>query len=282
MATMEEQYLEVMSRILDEGVEQNDRTGTGTIEVWGPQLSCDLADGFPALTTKEVRWPKAIAELAWMMYGFTDTASLHGLGVKYWDKWAKDGELGPIYGAQWRAWRAAGEGGWPATVDQLVNAVHMLRTNPDSRRIIVSAWNAGEIHAMQLPPCHLYYQFNVQRGRLNTMMVQRSADWFLGVPFNIVMYAALTHIIAAVVGLEPGRLVMNFGSAHLYKNHVDQARTQLLRDTRPMPTAALDRTAFVDTEKLCPTEDHLFELFEPKHFALEGYSHHPFIEAPIS
>lgn len=283
--TMEAQYLQVMRQILGSGVEQRDRTGTGTLEVWGPQISCDLADGFPILTTKEVRWRKAIAELAWMMYGHTNTSELHKLGVKYWDKWADEkGDLGPVYGAQWRKWRAAGAGGFDAEIDQLAAAINTLTNNPTCRRIIVSAWNVGEVPDMRLPPCHLYYQFNVQNGRLNTMAVMRSADWFLGVPFNIVMYAALTHIVAYCTDLQPGRLVMNFGSAHLYLNHLDQAREQLTRDPFPMPEARLE--SFFDhpdaLEAAGGDADLLFELFQPKHFELLNYSHHPFIAAEVS
>lgn len=293
LSPMEDQYLGIMEKILYTGTDVPDRTGTGTREIFGPQLHCDLADGFPILTTKEVRWRKAFAELAWMIHGKTNVRDLNALGVGYWDDWAdpETGELGPVYGAQWRSWPSIGDHGCvTGGIDQLSQAVETLKTNPHSRRIIVSAWNPSQLDEMRLPPCHLYYQFNVAGGRLNLMMVQRSADWFLGVPFNICQYAALCHIVARLTDLKPGELIMNFGSAHLYRNHLEQAKEQRSREPHPMPQLKFVDEVEVDEAtakvfdlpevKLLPL--HSLRQFTHKHLVIENYEHHPAIKAPIS
>ena len=266
----ETQYLAVMREILHNGVDQFDRTGTGTREIWAPTIRADLAAGFPCLTTKEVRWQKAVAELLWMVRGGRKVSELHRLGVHYWDAWAdKSGDLGPVYGAQWRGWKTPG-----GAVDQLQQAVDSVRDaahrGTPSRRIVVSAWNVGDLQEMRLPPCHLLFQFGVQAPYLHCAVYQRSADWFLGVPFNLVMYGALTHMVAKITGLEPGILQMQFGSAHLYSNHLDQAREQLGRQQHRLPALRIsDLVTSLDSA-------------EPGDFLLVGYTHEPHIAAPIS
>ncbi|TWT85783.1 Thymidylate synthase [Posidoniimonas polymericola] len=262
-----QQYLDLLSDILASGVAKGDRTGTGTRSVFGRQMRFDLADGFPLVTTKKLHLRSILHELLWFIRGDTNTAYLNENGVSIWDEWAdENGDLGPVYGKQWRSWTTP-DG---RTVDQLHELVDQIRGNPDSRRLIVSAWNVGELDQMALPPCHLLYQFYVAEGRLSCQLYQRSADVFLGVPFNIASYALLLMMVAQVTGLEPGEFVHTLGDAHLYNNHLEQARTQLERDPRPLPTMTLD-----------PSVDSLFD-FKFEHFELSGYDPHPHIKAPVA
>ena len=261
------QYLDLLNRILDEGVEKGDRTGTGTTSVFGHQLRFDLARGFPLLTTKKLHLRSIIHELLWFLKGDTNTAYLKENGVGIWDEWAdEDGNLGPVYGHQWRSWGAPGGG----TIDQVSQVVEQILENPDSRRLIVSAWNVGELESMALPPCHLLYQFYVADGRLSCQLYQRSADVFLGVPFNIASYALLLLMVAQVSGLEPGDFVHTFGDVHLYSNHIEQARLQLSREPRELPTLKLNREV-----------DDIFS-FRFEDFVLEDYDPHPHIKAPVA
>ena len=261
------QYLDLLNRILDEGVEKGDRTGTGTTSVFGHQLRFDLSSGFPLLTTKKLHLRSIIHELLWFLKGDTNTAYLKENGVGIWDEWAdEDGNLGPVYGHQWRSWAAPGG----ETIDQVSQVVEQIRNNPDSRRMIVSAWNVGEIESMALPPCHLLYQFYVADGRLSCQLYQRSADVFLGVPFNIASYALLLLMMAQVTGLQPGEFVHTFGDVHLYSNHLDQARLQLSRQPRELPRMKIQREV----------EDIFSFRFED--FLLEGYDPHPHIKAPVA
>lgn len=266
-------YLDLLQRILDEGVEKSDRTGTGTLSVFGHQMRFDLRAGFPLVTTKKVHTRSVFGELLWFLRGDTNVAWLQERGISIWDEWADEkGDLGPVYGHQWRSWPTP-DGGH---VDQLAEVVEQIRTNPDSRRHIVSAWNVADVDDMALPPCHTLFQFYVAPspdggpGRLSCQLYQRSADTFLGVPFNIASYALLTHMVAQVTGLEVGDLVHTLGDAHLYTNHLDQARLQLTREPRPLPTLRLDPSV---------TEIDAFEL---EHVVLEGYDPHPVIKAPIA
>jgi thymidylate synthase len=261
------QYLDLLQRILDEGVEKGDRTGTGTLSLFGAQLRCDLGDGFPCLTTKRLHWPSIAHELLWFLSGDTNVAYLRDNGVTIWDEWADPrGELGPVYGHQWRAWPAR-DGG---TIDQIAWLVDEIRRNPDSRRLVVSAWNVADLDRMALPPCHCLFQFYVARGRLSCHLYQRSADVFLGVPFNIASYALLTHLLAAETGLEPGDFVHSFGDVHLYANHVAQARLQLTRAPRPLPRLRLARRA-----------GSIF-AYRFDDLILEGYEPHPGIKAAVA
>ncbi len=261
------QYLSLLRRILEEGVEKSDRTGTGTLSVFGHQARFDLAEGFPLLTTKKLHTRSIIYELLWFLRGDTNIAWLNRHGVTIWDEWADaNGDLGPVYGAQWRSWPAP-DG---RRIDQLAAVVRSIRENPDSRRHVVSAWNVAELESMALPPCHLLFQFWVGRGRLSCQLYQRSADVFLGVPFNIASYALLTMMVAQVAGLEPGELVHTFGDAHLYLNHLEQARLQLTREPRTLPRMRLN------------PEVQELEGFRYEDFALEGYDPHPHIKAPVS
>ena len=261
------QYLDLLNRILDEGVEKGDRTGTGTTSVFGHQLRFDLSRGFPLLTTKKLHLRSIIHELLWFLKGDTNTAYLKENGVGIWDEWAdEDGNLGPVYGHQWRSWGAPGG----ETIDQVSQVVEQIRENPDSRRIIVSAWNVGELESMALPPCHLLYQFYVADGRLSCQLYQRSADVFLGVPFNRASYALLLLMMAQVTGLQPGDFVHTFGDVHLYSNHIDQARLQLSREPRELPRMKIQREV----------EDVFSFRFED--FLLEGYDPHPHIKAPVA
>ena len=261
------QYLDLLNRILDEGVEKGDRTGTGTTSVFGHQLRFDLARGFPLLTTKKLHLRSIIHELLWFLKGETNTAYLKENGVGIWDEWAdEDGNLGPVYGHQWRSWGAPGGG----AIDQVSQVVEQIRENPDSRRLIVSAWNVGELESMALPPCHLLYQFYVADGRLSCQLYQRSADVFLGVPFNIASYALLLLMVAQVSELEPGDFVHTFGDVHLYSNHIEQARLQLSREPRELPTLKLNREV-----------DDIFS-FRFEDFVLEDYDPHPHIKAPVA
>jgi thymidylate synthase len=260
-------YLDLLRRILEHGVPKEDRTGTGTLSLFGPQLRFDLAQGFPLLTTKKVHLRSVAVELLWFLRGDTNVKFLRDHGVTIWDEWADaDGELGPVYGRQWRAWGTA-DG---RTVDQLAGVVEEIRRNPDSRRLVVSAWNVGELERMALPPCHALFQFYVARGRLSCQLYQRSADVFLGVPFNIASYALLTSMVAQVTDLKPGELALSLGDAHLYSNHLEQARLQVERDPRPLPRLELD-----------PRVRSLFE-FRWEDLTLIDYHPHPHIAAPIA
>ena len=262
----ERQYLALLADILENGVQRGDRTGTGTLGVFGRQIRFDLSKGFPVLTTKKLHLRSIIIELLWFLKGETNIAYLKDNGVRIWDEWAdENGELGPVYGKQWRSW-AAPNG---QSIDQIVNLVEGLKTNPNSRRHIVSAWNPADVEDMALPPCHCLFQFFVADGKLSCQLYQRSADVFLGVPFNIASYALLTLMVAKVVGLQPGEFVHTFGDAHLYLNHLDQAREQLTREPYAFPTMKIaDKT-------------DLFG-FEYEDFALEGYEAHPHIKAAVS
>jgi thymidylate synthase len=267
------QYLDLLRHLLDHGVEKGDRTGTGTLSAFGWQMRFDLAQGFPLVTTKKLHLRSIVHELLWFLAGDTNVRSLQANGVTIWDEWAgPDGDLGPIYGAQWRAWRTA-DG---RTVDQLGRVVEEIRRNPDSRRLVVSAWNVGDLDRMRLPPCHVLFQFWVARGRLSCQLYQRSADVFLGVPFNIASYALLTHLVAEACGLEPGEFVHTLGDAHLYLNHLEQARLQLTREPRPLPRLRLD----VRRGEQGGQPDLAAFRFED--VAFEGYDPHPAIKAPIA
>jgi len=261
------QYHELMERILADGVEKRDRTGTGTLSVFGHQTRFDLADGFPLVTTKKLHVKSIVHELLWFLAGDTNIKYLNQHGVRIWDAWAdQDGELGPVYGRQWRSWPSPGGG----TIDQIANVVTAIRRNPDSRRLIVTAWNPAEVDQMALPPCHCLFQFYVAQGRLSCQLYQRSADVFLGVPFNIASYALLTMMMAQVTGLRPGEFVHTLGDAHLYLNHIEQARLQLARLPRPLPRLVLNPAV----------EDLLAFRFED--FVLEGYDPHPHIQAKVA
>lgn len=260
------QYLDLLQRILDNGVEKGDRTGTGTISVFGDQRRFDLKDGFPLTTTKKVHTKSIVHELLWFLKGDTNVRYLHENGVSIWDEWTDDnGDLGPVYGKQWRSWECA-DG---RSIDQISNVIDEIKRNPDSRRLVVSAWNVSDLEKMALQPCHLMFQFYVSNGKLSCQMYQRSADTFLGVPFNIASYALLTEMVAKVTDLEPGEFVHTIGDAHLYKNHLDQARLQLSREPRPLPKLILPRKVSIF--------DYRYEDFK-----LEGYNPHPVIKAPIA
>ena len=261
------QYLDLLQHILDHGVEKSDRTGTGTRSVFGYQMRFDLAAGFPLLTTKKLHTRSIIHELLWFLKGETNTHYLKEHGVTIWDEWAdENGELGPVYGKQWRSWQTS-DG---RQIDQIAAVVERIRKTPDSRRLIVSAWNVADVDQMALPPCHLLFQFYVAQGRLSCQMYQRSADVFLGVPFNIASYALLTLMVAQVTDLEPGEFIHTFGDAHLYNNHLDQTRLQLSRQPRPLPTM-----------KINPAVKSLFD-FRFEDFTLENYDPHPHIKAPVA
>ena len=260
-------YHNLLQHVLDHGVEKRDRTGTGTLSVFGHQSRYDLSEGFPLVTTKKVHLKSVIHELLWFLKGDTNIRYLKENGVSIWDEWADaEGNLGPVYGAQWRSWRGA-DG---RTHDQITKVVEQIRKNPDSRRLIVSAWNVGEIDRMKLPPCHAFFQFYVARGKLSCQLYQRSADLFLGVPFNIASYALLTLMMAQVTGLEPGEFVHTLGDAHLYLNHLEQTKLQLSRETRPLPRMRLN-----------PERKELLD-FVYEDFLLEGYDPHPGIKAPVA
>ncbi|MCX7327410.1 MAG: thymidylate synthase [Hyphomicrobiales bacterium] len=260
-------YHDLLRRVLDEGVRKDDRTGTGTLAVFGHQMRFDLADGFPLVTTKKLHLKSIIHELIWFLRGDTNVRYLQENGVSIWDEWADaNGDLGPVYGRQWRSW-AAPDGG---VVDQIAWVTDEIRRNPDSRRLIVSAWNPADIPKMALAPCHCLFQFFVAEGRLSCQLYQRSADVFLGVPFNIASYALLTQMMAQVTGLRPGEFVHSFGDTHLYSNHLDQTRLQLSREPRPLPTLRLNP----EVKRL---EDFRFE-----DIVIDGYDPHPAIKAPIA
>lgn len=262
-----QQYLDLMQLILDKGVDRGDRTGTGTRSVFGHQMRFDLSEGFPLVTTKKLHLKSIIYELLWFLAGDTNVRYLQEHGVKIWDDWAdENGELGPVYGYQWRSWPAP-DG---RSIDQISNLLKMIRETPNSRRLIVSAWNPALVDDMALPPCHSLFQFYVAGGKLSCQLYQRSADVFLGVPFNIASYALLTMMIAQVTGLKPGDFVHTFGDAHLYHNHFDQAREQLTRTPRSLPTMTIN-----------PDVTDLF-AFKYEDFALSDYDPHPHISAPIA
>ena len=261
------QYLDLLQTVRARGVPKADRTGTGTVSIFGYQLRCDLADGFPLLTTKKLHLRSIIHELLWFLSGDTNTRYLTDNGVSIWNEWADEsGDLGPVYGAQWRSWATAAGG----SVDQIAGVVDGIRRDPNSRRHVVSAWNVGEIDRMALPPCHLLFQFHVAEGRLSCQLYQRSADVFLGVPFNIASYSLLTMMVARVTGLEPGEFVHTLGDAHLYLNHLEQADIQLGREPFPLPRMELN-----------PGVGSIFD-FTYDDFRLTGYEHHPAIRAPIA
>ena len=261
------QYLDLLQHVLDNGTDKSDRTGTGTRSVFGYQMRFNLADGFPVLTTKKLHLKSIIHELLWFLAGDTNIRYLKENGVRIWDEWAdENGDLGRVYGAQWRSWRGAnGE-----TVDQIANVVRQIRQNPDSRRLIVSAWNPAEVDDMALPPCHALFQFYVANGKLSCQLYQRSADIFLGVPFNIASYALLTMMMAQVCGLQAGEFVHTLGDAHLYQNHLEQARLQLTREPRALPKMHIN-----------PDVRDIF-AFKFDDFTLSDYDPHPHIKAEVS
>ncbi|MBX6349985.1 MAG: thymidylate synthase [Clostridia bacterium] len=260
------QYLDLCRRILSEGVPSDDRTGTGTLAVFGHQMRFDLAAGFPLVTTKRINIRAVIHELLWFLKGDTNVRYLHERDVHIWDPWAgEDGDLGPIYGKQWRRWEAGGR-----TIDQLGWVVDEIRRRPDSRRLVVSAWNPADLDRMALPPCHTLFQFRVLAGRLHCQLYQRSADVFLGLPFNIASYALLTMMVAQVTGYEPGELVHTIGDAHIYRNHLEQVKLQLTREPRPLPRMILN------------PEVRDLDAFRFEDFTLVGYDPHPHIKGEIS
>jgi len=261
------QYLNLLHRALSEGVKKEDRTGTGTISVFGHQMRFDLSEGFPLLTTKKLHLKSIIYELLWFLKGDTNIRYLNEHGVRIWNEWAdENGDLGPVYGSQWRSWPDYSGG----TIDQISQAIDMLKNNPDSRRMIVNSWNVAAIPFMKLPPCHCFFQFYVAEGRLSLQLYQRSADIFLGVPFNIASYALLLQMTAQVVGLQPGDFVHTFGDAHIYVNHLEQVELQLTREPRPLPTM-----------KINPEVKSIFD-FRYEDFELEGYNPHPHIKGTIA
>lgn len=262
-----EQYHKLLRHILDNGVSKSDRTGTGTVSCFGYQMRFDLKEGFPLVTTKKLHLKSIIYELLWFLKGDTNTRYLKEHGVSIWDEWADaNGDLGPVYGHQWRSWTGA-DG---QTYDQIKDVLHQLKTNPDSRRMIVNAWNVADLPKMALSPCHALFQFYVADGKLSCQLYQRSADTFLGVPFNIASYALLTMMMAQVSGLEPGSFIHTFGDVHLYSNHIEQAKLQLTREPYPLPTLRIN-----------PEVRDLFE-FRYEDFVLENYQSHPHIKAPVA
>ena len=262
-----QQYLTLLDHVLHNGTPKGDRTGTGTRSVFGYQMRFDLQAGFPLLTTKKLHLKSILHELLWFLRGETNARSLNEVGVTIWDEWADEsGDLGPIYGKQWRSWQAP-DG---TVVDQMSELIDAIHRTPDSRRLIVSAWNVGDLPRMALPPCHLLFQFYVADGRLSCQLYQRSADVFLGVPFNIASYALLTMMVAQVSGLQLGEFIHTFGDAHLYENHLEQARTQLAREPRPLPTMQIN-----------PDVQDLF-AFRFEDFTLQNYDPHPHIKAPVA
>lgn len=260
------QYLELLERVLDHGSEKDDRTGTGTLSIFGYQMRFDLSVGFPVVTTKKLHMRSVVGELLWFLRGDTNVRWLQERGITIWDEWAdENGDLGPVYGSQWRSWPSP-DG---TRIDQVAKVIDEIRANPDSRRLIVSAWNVAQVDEMALPPCHTMFQFYVAEGRLSCQLYQRSGDVFLGVPFNIASCALLVSIIAQQTGLEPGEFVHTFGDVHLYANHVEQAQLQLSREPRPMPTLVLHERPSVDA-------------YEIEDVELVGYDPHPGIRAPVA
>jgi thymidylate synthase len=261
------QYLDLMRHVRGHGFAKGDRTGTGTLSVFGYQMRFDLAQGFPLVTTKKLHLRSIIHELLWFIRGDTNIKYLHDNKVRIWDEWADvNGDLGPVYGAQWRSWPAR-DG---STIDQLAEVIARIRKNPDSRRLMVTAWNPADVDKMALPPCHCLFQFYVADGKLSCQLYQRSADIFLGVPFNIASYALLTHMVAQVTGLKPGEFIHTLGDAHLYRNHLDQADEQLQREPLPLPRLVMKRD-------VTSIDDFRFEDFE-----IAGYQSHPHIAAPVA
>ncbi len=260
-------YHDLMRHVMQQGVIKTDRTGIGTRSVFGYQMRYNLADGFPLLTTKKVHTKSIIHELLWFLKGETNIAYLKENGVSIWDEWADEqGNLGPVYGAQWRSWQGANG----VTIDQITNVINQIKTNPDSRRLIVSAWNVAEVDTMKLPPCHAFFQFYVANGKLSCQLYQRSADIFLGVPFNIASYALLTHMVAQVCGLQVGEFVHTLGDAHIYNNHVEQVQLQLTRDIRPLPQL-----------KLNPLINSIFD-FKYEDITIVNYDPHPPIKGAVA
>lgn len=265
--TVDPQYQTLLKKLLEEGVEKSDRTGTGTRSLFGYQMRFDLSEGFPCLTTKKLHLRSIIHELLWFLQGDTNIKYLNDNGVRIWDEWADpSGDLGPVYGHQWRSWPTP-EGG---SIDQISRVVHQIKNNPNSRRIIVSAWNVADVEDMALPPCHCLFQFYVAEGKLSCQLYQRSADTFLGVPFNIASYALLTMMMAQVCDLEPGEFIHTFGDVHLYSNHLEQARLQVTREPRHLPTMEIN-----------PTVKDIFG-FRYEDFKLVNYDPHPHIKAAVS
>ena len=261
------QYLDLVRHVMEHGVDREDRTGTGTRSVFGYQLRCNLADGFPLLTTKKVHLKSIIYELLWFLRGDTNVRWLQEHGVRIWNEWAdENGDLGPVYGSQWRAW-PDGNGG---TIDQIAQVIDQIKNTPDSRRIMVSAWNVAEVPTMKLPPCHSLFQFYVAEGKLSLQLYQRSADLFLGVPFNIASYSLLLMMVAHVTGLQPGEFIHTFGDAHIYRNHFDQIKEQLSREPRPLPRMILN-------PEVKSIDDYKYE-----DFTLEGYDPWPAIKGVVS
>ncbi|MGC4378743.1 thymidylate synthase [Fictibacillus sp. Mic-4] len=261
------QYLNLLKDILENGVEKEDRTGTGTISVFGRQMRFNLEEGFPVVTTKKLHLRSIIHELLWFLKGDTNIQYLKENGVSIWDEWAdENGDLGPVYGHQWRSWPKP-DGG---TIDQIANVIHDIKHNPDSRRLIVSAWNPADLPKMALPPCHLLFQFYVANGKLSCQLYQRSADSFLGIPFNIASYALLTMMVAQVCGLKPGEFIHTIGDAHIYKNHIEQVKLQLTREPKPLPTM-----------KINPAVTSIFD-FKYEDFELVNYEYHPHIKGEVS
>lgn len=261
------QYLDLMQHVLDKGTKKTDRTGTGTTSVFGYQMRFDLQEGFPLLTTKKLHTKSIIHELLWFLQGDTNIKYLKDNGVRIWDEWAdENGNLGPVYGAQWRKWNSP-DG---VSIDQITNVINQIRKNPNSRRLIVSAWNVADVDKMKLPPCHAFFQFYVADGKLSCQLYQRSADIFLGVPFNIASYALLTMMVAQVCNLQAGEFIHTLGDAHLYSNHIEQAKLQLSRDVRPLPIM-----------KINPDVKSIFD-FKFEDFTLENYNPHPHIKAEVA
>jgi len=265
-------YLDLLQHVLDDGVAKGDRTGTGTLSVFGYQLRYPQSEGFPLVTTKRIHFKSVVHELLWFISGSTNVGYLQRNGVRIWNEWAdENGELGPVYGSQWRSWPAhSADGSGVRHIDQLARVIRDIRETPDSRRLVVNAWNVGQVDEMKLPPCHLLFQFNVAEGRLHCGMYQRSCDLFLGLPFNIASYSLLLRMVAQVTGLQPGDLVISLGDAHLYTNHLEQAREQLARAPRPLPDVRIDPS-------VKQIDDFRFE-----HFKLEGYDPHARITAEIA
>ena len=261
------QYLDLLQHVLDNGTVKHDRTGTGTKSVFGYQIRCNLADGFPLLTTKKVHLKSIIYELLWFLRGDTNVHCLQEHGVRIWNEWAdENGELGPVYGHQWRSWPDYNGG----AIDQIAQVVDQIKHNPDSRRMLVSAWNVAEVNKMALPPCHTMFQFYVANGKLSLQLYQRSADLFLGVPFNIASYALLLMMVAKVCGLEPGEFIHTFGDAHIYLNHFEQVKLQLTREPRPLPRMVINRDV-----------TDIFD-FKYEDFTIEGYDPYPLIKGVVS
>ncbi len=271
MNNVDKQYLDLCQHILESGVAKSDRTGTGTISTFGYQLRINLSEGFPLLTTKKLHWPSIAHELLWFLSGDTNVKYLRENGVRIWDEWADErGDLGPVYGAQWRSWWGSSSILNRKGIDQIADVIEQIRTNPDSRRLIVNAWNVGELDEMTLPPCHFAFQFYVANGKLSCQLYQRSADVFLGLPFNIASYSLLTHMIAHVTGLGVGEFIHTIGDAHIYTNHIEQVKTQLEREPRELPSLKIKRD-------VTDIDDFSFEDLE-----IVGYDPHPHIKGKVA